>query len=237
MHTRYLIATLLLLISEFFLIELPEKESVFWIAIVRILAAIILTLWYYQVRKPLPTLIDKLFILTLILPILISLCVIFFPPLIKEFNLIVHAGISCIWAGIFRLMGSKIRIGGGAYKLLKVVPVYALIPILFYVCSVHAEVPVLEQILLIIYTFIYLLTNTLASFLPLSESDKFWIRWGVVLMAFANYLVFYGIFVEQLPLSGFIPRTIVIVARCILILAMFDYFTARKSASAQGTTL
>ncbi|MBA4851074.1 hypothetical protein [Emticicia sp. BO119] len=237
MNTRYITATLLLLISEFFLIELPEKESVFWIAIARIIAAIVLTVWYYQHRKPLSTLIDKLFILTLIIPVLISLCVIFFPPLIRDFNLIAHACIVCLWAVIFRLMGSKIRIEGSSYKLLKIVPIYALVPILFYIFSLHALVPYLDKILLIIYTFIYLYANTLASFLPINETDKFWIRWGVILMAFANYLVFYSIFVEQLPWLGFIPRTVVVVARCILILGMVDYFTAKKSASVQGAVM
>jgi hypothetical protein len=234
MNTRYLTATLLLLISEFFLIELPQKESVLWIGIARIIAAIILTIWYYQHRKPLPTLIDKLFITTLILPIFISLCVIFYPAIIKDFNLITHACILCLWAGIFRLMGAKIKLSGNLYKFLRVVPIYALIPILFYAFSLHAVLPYSDKILLLSYTFIYIYTSTSASFLPVSEADRFWIRWSVVLMAFANFLVFYNIFIEELPWLGFIPRTIVIVARCILILGMVDYFAARQSAPAQG---
>jgi hypothetical protein len=234
MNTRYLAASLLLLISEFFLLDLPAKDSIFWTAIVRIFAAIILTIWYYKSRKPLANLIDKLFILTLILPISISLCVIFFPPLIKDFNLIVHALILCIWVVIFKLMGAKIQFKASPYKVMKVVPVYALIPMLFYVFSLHAVVPMLDKILLVSYSIIYLYTNTLASFLPINESSKFWISWGVILMAFANFLVFYGIFIEQLPWIGFIPRTIVVVARCILILSMIDYFSAKESARVKG---
>jgi hypothetical protein len=236
MNTRYLTATLLLLIAEFFLLDLPEKDNVFWIAIVRILAALILTSWYYQHRKPLPTIIDKLFILTLILPVVISLCVIFFPAFIKDFNLIIHACIVCIWAGIFKLMGAKIQFKVSPYKVMKVVPVYALIPILFYVFSLHAVVPTLDKILLLSYSIVYLYTNTLATFLPINESNKFWISWGVILIAFANFLVFYGIFIEQLPWIGFIPRTIVVVARCILILSMIDYFSAKEGTRVQGIT-
>ncbi|WP_130022970.1 hypothetical protein [Emticicia agri] len=232
MNTRYITATLLLLILEFFLLDLPEKESVFWIAIARIIAAIILTVWYYQHRKPLPTLIDKLFILTLILPIPISLCVIFFPALIKDFNLIIHACILCLWAGIFKLMGSKIKYQGALYKFLRVFPIYAIVPLLFYIFTLHTALPVLDKILLLCYAFIYIYTSTLASFLPISESDRFWISWSVVLMAFANFLVFYSIFIEQLPWLGFIPRTIVIVARCILILGMVDYFAVKQPAKA-----
>jgi hypothetical protein len=233
MNTRYLTATLLLLLSEFFLLELPQKESVFWIAIARIIAAIILTVWYYQHRKPLPTLIDRLFISTLILPILISLCVIFFPAIIKDFNLITHACILCLWAGIFRLMGSKIKYQGALYKFLRIFPIYGLVPILFYAFTLHTALPTSDKILLLCYAIIYIYTSTLASFLPMDESNRFWIRWGVVLMAFANFLVFYSIFIEQLPWLGFIPRTIVIVARCILILGMIDYFAAKKTASVQ----
>lgn len=234
MNTRYLTATLLLLISEFFLLDLPAKESVFWIAIIRILTAIILTAWYYQHRKPLPTLIDKLFILTLILPVFISLCVIFYPPLIKDFNLIVHAFILCIWAFIFKMMGAKIKFKVSPYKVMKVVPIYALIPILFYVFSLHAVLPTFDKILLLSYSVIYLYTNTLASFLPINESNKFWISWGIILKAFANFLVFYGLYIEPLPWIGFIPRTVVVVARCILILSMIDYFAAKQATPMQG---
>jgi hypothetical protein len=231
MNTRYLTATILLLFSEFFLNKLPERESAVWIGIVRIIAAIILTFWYYQHRKPLPTLIDKLFISTLILPILISFCVIFYPALIKDFNLYVHAGILCIWAAIFRLMGSRIQFKGALYKFLRIMPIYSLIPVLFYIFSLHTALPDFDKIMLLSYTFIYMYTSTLASFLPIQESDIFWIRWAVVLMAFANILVFYSIFIEQLPWLSFIPRTIVIVSRCILILGMVDYFSAKQRAA------
>lgn len=234
MNTRYLTATLLLLISEFFLLDLSDKESVFWIAIIRILTAIILSVWYYKHRKPLPTLIDKLFILTLILPIFISLCVILFPSIIKDFNLITHAIILSVWAVIFRLMGAKIFFKVSPYKVMKVVPIYALIPILFYIFSLHAALPTKDKILLVSYSVIYLYTNTLAYFLPINESSKFWISWGVILMAFANFLVFYGIFIEQLPWLGFIPRTVVVVARCILIFSMIDYFAVKQAAQVQG---
>lgn len=236
MNTRYLTATFLLLISEFFLIDLPEKESVFWIAIARLIAAIVLVVWYYKLRGSLPTLVDKLFISTLILPILISLCVIVYPPLIKNFNLIVHACILGIWAGIFKLMGSKIEVKGSLYKFLRVVPIYALVPILFYIFSLHTAIPDSDKVLLLSYAFIYIYTSTLASFLPIHESGRFWIRWSVVLMAFANFLVFYGIFIEQLPWLGFIPRTIVIVSRCILILGMVDYFSAKAASQGNGVT-
>lgn len=234
MNTRYLTATLLLLISEFFLLDLPDKESVFWIAIIRILTAIILSVWYYKHRKPLPTLIDKLFILTLIIPILISLCVIFYPSFIKDFNLIAHACILCLWAVIFKMMGAKILFKVSPYKVMKVVPIYALIPILFYVFSLHAILPTLDKILLLSYSVIYLYTNTLASFLPINESGKFWISWGVILTAFANFLVFYGIYIEELPWIGFIPRTVVVIARCILIFCIIDYFAVKRAASVQG---
>ena len=234
MNTRYLTATLLLLISEFFLLDLPDKESVFWIAIIRILTAIILTIWYYKHRKTLPTTIDKLFILTLILPIFISLCVIFFPSFIKDFNLIAHACILCLWAVIFKMMGGKIQFKVSPYKVMKVLPIYELIKILFYLFSLHAVVPTFDKILLISYSVIYLYTNTLASFLSINESNKFWISWGVILTAFANFLVFYGIYIEQLPWIGLIPRTVVVVARCILILSMIDYFAAKQAAPVQG---
>lgn len=236
MNTRYLTATFLLLISEFFLLDLPEKESVFWIAIVRFIAAIVLSVWYYKLRSPLPTLIDKLFISTLILPILISLCGIVYPPLIKNFNLIIHACILGIWAGIFKLMGSKIAFKESLYKFVRVIPIYALVPILFYVFSLHTALPDSDKALLLSYTFIYIYTSTLASFLPIHESGRFWIGWSVVLMAFANILVFYGIYIEELPWLGFIPRTIVMVSRCMLILGMADYFSAKAASQANGVT-
>lgn len=236
MNTRYITATIVLLFSEFLLLDLPENEGVFWIAVARILAAVVLSVWYYQHRKPLPTLIDKLFIATLILPIFISLCVIFLPALIRDFNLLIHACILCLWAIIFILMGSKIQFKGSFYKFLRIIPVYSLIPILFYVFSLHEALPFFEKILLSSYTIIYIYTSTLASFLPIRASDRFWIGWSVVLMAFANILVFYGIYIEQLPWLGFIPRAIVIVSRCILIVGMVDYFAAKQAASSQGVT-
>ncbi|MFD0878304.1 hypothetical protein ACFQ1A_29330, partial [Massilia pinisoli] len=193
-----------------------------------------LSIWYYKVRKPIPTLIDKLFFLTLLLPILISLSVMFYPPLGKNFNLIIHAAISCVWIVIFKLMGSKIPIKSISTKMLKIVPIYALIPILFYIFSLHAVVPTIDKILLLSYSAIYLYTNTLASFLPINESNKFWISWGIILKAFANFLVFYGIFIEQLPWIGFIPRTLVVVARCILIVSMIDYFSSKQTTPVQG---
>ena len=236
MNTRYLTATILLLLSEFFLIKLPETQTTFWIAIARLLAAIVLVVWYFQLRKPLSTLIDKLFITTLILPIFISLCVIFFPVAIKDFNLITHAVILGLWAVIFKNMGACIKKQGAFSKYLRIIPVYSLVPVLFYIFSLQPALPTHEKILLLTYTAIYIYTSTLASFLPVSESEKFWISWSVVLMSFANLLVFYSIFVEPLPWLGFIPRAIVIVSRCILILGMVEYFKTKEVAASNQTS-
>ena len=230
MTTKYLTATILLLLSEFILIKLPENQATFWVAIARLLAAIVLVVWYCQSRKPLPTLIDKLFITGLILPIFISLCVIFFPKAIKDFNLITHAIMLGLWAAIFKIMGASIKGQGSFYKFLRIIPIYSLVPILFYIFSLHPALPDFEKIMLLTYTAIYIYTSTLASFLPVSDSDKFWISWSVVLMSFANLLVFYSIFVEPLPWLGFIPRAIVILSRCILIIGMVDYFKSKEIA-------
>ncbi|MFD2519629.1 hypothetical protein [Emticicia soli] len=230
MNLKYLTATILLLFSEFFLIELPESQSVIAIALIRILAAFVLCLWYFQYRKPLPTLIDKLFFLTLLLPVLISVGVMFSPGIMKNINIIIHAGILCLWAAVFRQMGAEIKFQGELYKFLWSIPIYALLPILFYVFSLHTSLPNFDKALLLGYTLIYIYTSTLASFLPIQAVDKFWIRWSVILMAFANLLVFYSIFVEKLPWLGTIPRITVILSRCILIMAMLNYFSGKQAS-------
>ncbi|WP_337042495.1 hypothetical protein [Emticicia sp. 17c] len=236
MNIRYLLLTAFLLISEFFFIGLPPQQSEFWIAFIRIIAALVLSLWYYQHRKPLSTNIDKLFITTLILPVLISVGVMISPALIKNINLIIHAFILCLWACIFKLMGAKIKFQGAFYKFIRIIPVYALFPILFYIITLHPALPVSQKIMLLCYTLLYIYTATLSSFLPIKDVERFWISWSVVLMAFANLLVFYSFFVEPLPWLGFIPRLIVIIARCILIIGMVDYFSSRQSSSTQPLT-
>lgn len=228
MNIKYLSATILLLLSEFFLIKLPESQSVIVIALIRIIAAIVLCLWYYKYRKPLPTLVDKLFFLTLLLPILISVGVIFSPAIMKDFNLIIHACILCLWAAVFKYMGAKIKFQGEIYKFLWGIPIYALLPILFYIFSLHTALPNFDKAFLLGYTLIYIYTSTLASFLPIQAVDKFWIRWSVILMVFANLLVFYNIFVEKLPWLGVLPRTAVIIGRCILLVSMLNYFSDKQ---------
>lgn len=132
-------------------------------------------------------------------------------------------------------MGAHIQGQGSFYKFLRIIPIYSLVPILFYIFSLHPALPTNDKILLLAYTAIYIYTSTLASFLPVSKSDKFWISWSVVLMTFANLLVFYSFFVEPLPWLGFIPRAIVIVSRCILILGMVDYFKTKEVAASNQT--
>ncbi|UTA69199.1 hypothetical protein [Emticicia sp. 21SJ11W-3] len=228
MNIRYLTATFLLLISELFFNKLPADEEVFWTATLRLIAAIVLVAWYYNLRRPLPTTIDRQFIATLILPVFISLCVIIYPDGLRIFNLVIHAGILILWTQIFKNMGAEIKTKDESYKLLRVIPVYALVPILFYIISLHPSLPFFEEILLLIYTAIYAYTATLASFLPIGGTNKFWISWCVVLMAFANILVFYNTYVEPLPWLSFIPRAIVMLSRCILIFGMVEYFKTKE---------
>ncbi|PLK43162.1 hypothetical protein [Emticicia sp. TH156] len=228
MNIRYLTATFLLLISELFVNKLPAVEEVFWTATLRLIAAIVLVAWYYNLRRPLQTTTDKLFIATLIFPVFISLCVIVYPDGLRIFNLLIHAGILILWTKIFKNMGAEIKTKDESYKFLRVIPVYALVPILFYIISLHPSLPFLEEILLLIYTVIYVYAATLASFLPIGGTNKFWLSWSVVLMAFANLLVFYNTYVEPLPWLSFIPRTIVILSRCILIFGMVEYFKTKE---------
>jgi len=230
MNKKYIIIIALLLLGEILLrisnIEFQQREL--WVSILRIVSSSVLALWYYQYQKPLYSTVDKLFTITLLLPVLTSLSNFLIPDYFNIVNIFVHICILFIWAYMFILMGAKIEFRDKEHKFLRLFPLYYLLPILFYVFSIHPSVSSKYVILLLPYTLIYSCTGTLATFLPMKEEHRVWISWSIALMIFTNLIYGYDTFMERIPGSNMITRALVVISRCMIVVGMIKYFKERK---------
>ena len=224
-NIAYITLILLLLICEIFAyMEEQVLYHAFWVNFIRILSWITFGIWYFHAEKERFKRIQKIFLISNLLPIFATLSFYFF-TLNEGLNLSysINIVIFLLWIYVFRLMGARIVFKKEDDFFKKSIPIFFIFPIAYYFLTLH---PILTSSYGI-FNLIFILTISyaclLSIFLPINQDIKLFITFGIVLfisisLLFSNYL-----FIEKKMLSYVISRIVVVVTRCMIIYGMINY--------------
>ena len=235
MNKKFTLVILLLLIIElvFFQLKIPNLD--FWLNIFRILSWLLFGTWYYLNQKPLNTRIKKLFFVSLLYAILISLFTYLLPERIAiSINISIYVITLATWCYIFKLMGAKVLFKDNEYTFLRILPAYYILPLFFYILVLHNAVPKQYTLFILSYLFIFSYTGTLATFLPIKENNRLLISWSITLIILTNMINSYYTFLEKLPWAYLVNRTVTVISRCMLVYGMIKDYKIEKPGIADA---
>lgn len=216
----FVFAIFIVLIGEIKFHENNQHES-FWTNNLRILSWIMMGWWYFETQKKDFNRIQKAFLISILLPIIVSLSSYLIPE--KQaiiINICVNMGVLILWIYVFKYFGASISLKDSNQTLTKLTPAFFILPLLFYFLSLYQSLPALYAILVLIYILIFSYTGVLAAFLPINEEKRLWITFGIMLLVLVNIMNGYHTFLQKLPWAYPVFRTITVIAKCMMIYGM-----------------
>lgn len=213
-----------MLISECFAHDYVDKnEAALWSNYLRIISWTLMGIWFYQLQKCTFKRLQKLFLLSILLPIIVSLTSFLLPErLAIIINLCINTIIFFIWIYYFHAMGAKIVLRDADNNFQRVVPAFLVFPLCFYFLSLYQSLIGIYALIVFIYVIIFSYTGILAVFLPVDEERRQYIVLGILLLAVANIMNAYHTFLEKLFWVYPVIRTITVASKCMLIYGIVD---------------
>lgn len=229
-NIKYISTIFLLLLCEIFAYS-EEKQlfHAFWVSFFKILSAMIFVIWYFQAEKKRIELIQKLFLLSNLLAILVSLLYYFFTlqeglDLIFCLNIVVFF----LWIYVFKLIGAKIVFKKDDDLLKKLTPIFFVFPIVYYFLTLYPVLTTTHAILKLIFTLTISYACLLSLFLPINASKKLSITLGIILFIFISLLYSNYLFIEDKMWSYVISRIILVTSKCMMVYGMINYNKEQK---------
>jgi hypothetical protein len=221
----FMIAIILVLCCEIATYIVKYQDS-FWLSNLRILSVMVLGVWYYENQKKGFYNTQKAFLLSLLLPALVSLSTFYIAekPAIL-INISLNMFVLGLWCYCFKSMGATIIAKDSNQTLSKLTPAYFIIPILFYFFVLFPSLPPIYAIIVLLYIILFSYTGVLAAFLPINDEKKIWISVAIVLLVLANIINAYHTFLEKINYAYLLIRPITLIAKCMLVYGMIDYKT------------
>lgn len=213
-----------MLIGECFAHDYVDKnEAELWSNYLRIISWTLMGIWFYQLQKCTFKRPQKLFLLSILLPIIVSLTSFLLPErLAIIINLCINSIIFLIWIYYFHAMGAKIVLRDADNNFQRVVPAFLIFPLCFYFLSLYQSLIGIYALIVFIYVIIFSYTGILAVFLPVDEERRQYIILGILLLAVANIMNAYHTFLEKLFWVYPVIRTITVASKCMLIYGIVD---------------
>lgn len=213
-----------MLIGECFAHDYVDKnQAELWSNYLRIISWTLMGMWFYQLQKCNFKLQQNLFLLSILLPIIVSLTSFLLPErLAIIINLCINTIIFLIWIYYFHAMGAKIRFRDIDNNFQKVVPAFLIFPLCFYFLSLYQSLIGIYAFIVFIYVIVFSYTSILAIFVPVTEERRLYIVIGISLLAVANIMNAYHTFLEKLFWVYPVIRTITVVSKCMLIYGVVD---------------
>lgn len=215
---------LLLLCESYAFAEEKQLYNAFWVSFFKISSAVIFVIWYYQKEKKQFNRIQKIFLCSNLLAILITLIYYFFTlkdgmGLIYSLNIFVF----CLWIHVFRLMGARIsfKINDDFFK--KLIPLFFIFPIVYYFLTLYPVLTTSFAILKLIFTLIISYTCLLSIFLPINYEKRLWLTLSLILFIYISLLYSNYLFIENKFWSYVISRIILVISKCMMFYGMIDY--------------
>lgn len=226
MKTNFLFLSIILivLIGECFAHDYVDKnQAELWSNYLRITSWTLMGIWFYQLQKSNFKLQQKVFLLSILFPIIVSLASFLLPErLAVIINLCINAIIFLMWIYYFHAMGAKISLRDTDNNFQKVVPAFLIFPLCFYFLGLYQSLIGIYALIVFIYVIIFSYTGILAVFLPVVEDRRLYIVVGISLLAIANIMNAYHTFLEKLFWVYPVIRTITVASKCMLIYGIVD---------------
>ena len=221
---------LIVLLGECYVHELNDKKiSDFWSNNLRIVSWILMGLWYYRLQKINFGRKLLFFLISIVLPILVSLTSYLLVERVAIIlNIIINAIVFGIWIYYFHYLGAKINIKDTEKTLNKISPAFFIFPLLFYFFSLYQNLSGVYTILVFLYVLIFSYTGILAVFLPVSEERKLYIILAISLLVVANIMNAYHTFLQKLLWAYPVIRTITVASKCMLIYGIAEFEVKTK---------
>ena len=221
----YLILIFLILVGECFAHELENKEmAALWSNNLRILSCLTMGASYFQMQKHDFACVQKLFLISILLPIIISLSSYLIP---ERHAIVINIGVNIVilglWIRIFKLLGASIIFKDQNNTFSKLIPAFFILPLLFYYFSLYQSLTIIFAILVLIYILVFSYTGLLAAFLPINEEKVLWIIFGIILLVLVNMMNGYHTFMQKISNAYPIIRTMTVISRCMIIYGMIGY--------------
>lgn len=179
--------------------------------------------WFYQLQKCNFKLQQKLFLLSIILPIIVSLSSFLLP---ERLAIIINIGINTIvfliWIYYFHAMGAKISLRDADNNFQKIIPAFLFFPLCFYFLSLYQSLTGIYIAIVFMYVIVFSYTGILAVFLPVNEERRLYIILGISLLVLANIMNAYHTFLEKLIWVYPVIRTITVASKSMFIYGIVD---------------
>lgn len=226
----FLSIILIVLIGECFAHDyLDKNQAELWSNNLRIISWTLMGVWFYQLQKCTFKLQQKLFLFSILLPIVVSLTSFLLPEsLAIIINLCINTVIFLVWIYYFHAIGAKISLRDADNSFQKVVPAFLIFPLCFYFLSLYQSLTGIYVVIVFIYVVVFSYTGILAVFLPVTEERRLYIVLGISLLALANIMNAYHTFLEKLFWVYPVVRAITVASKCMLIYGIVDCGVKKK---------
>lgn len=179
--------------------------------------------WYYSERKASLNQIDKLFLISCVIPAVTPIPIYFFGftwgTLLEAVLLLVSYQ---LLIRIYRLEGAKIRFRTNLNTIIKVLIPYVFFPITYFFLIVF---PVVKSDVLLI-TFIYMIQimymAVLSAYLPFPEKSKLYISLGMFFIIFASGASVHRVYVVPYEFDYGIVRITANLGRILIIIGLLN---------------
>ncbi|AFK01856.1 hypothetical protein Emtol_0703 [Emticicia oligotrophica DSM 17448] len=218
----YLGLTLIALLVECLVHDLIEPVAAsFWSNNLRIISSLILAAWYYQMQKSSFYTPEKWMLVSILLPIVISLTMYL---MLEKYAIIINITVNLTMLGIliycFKKLGAKINFKDSNDTFNKIFPAFFIFPFVFYFFVLYNALSGIYAIIVFIYVLIFSYTGILSVFLPINENKRLFIIIGITLLVVANIMNAYHTFLEKVPWGYPVIRTITVISRGMIIYGM-----------------
>jgi hypothetical protein len=219
----FIITIFIVLIGEICFHEYSHQDTL-WTNNCRIFSLLLMGFWYFNIQKENFNQIQKAFLLSILLPIIVSLS----SYLIPEkgaiiINIFINMGMLMLWIYAFKHLGASITLKDSNQTLQKLIPAFFVLPLLYYYFSLYQSLTFIYAILVLVYILIFSYTALLAAFLPFKGDKKFWLIFGIILLAMVNILNGYHTFLQNIAWAYPVSRTFTVASKCMMIYGMICY--------------
>ncbi len=220
----FISAILIVLIIECFAHDQIDKDRAeLWSNHLRITSWTLMGIWFYQLQKCAFKLQQKLFLLSVLFPIVVSLTSYLLP---ERLAIIINIGVNTIvfllWIYCFHEMGARISLRDSDNNFKRIVPAFLFFPLCFYFLSLYQSLTGIYVVIVFIYVIVFSYTGILAVFLPVGDERRLYIILGIALLAVANIMNAYHTFLDKLMWVYPVIRTITVTSKCMLIYGIVD---------------
>lgn len=227
----YISIILLFLICES-LAFVNEKQlfNAFWVTLFKISSALMFVIWYYIEEKKRFKRIQKIFLFSNLIAIIINFVYYFF-TIMEGMDLIYCLNISVflLWIYVFKLMGARIAFKKSDDLFKKLTPLFFVFPIVYYFLTLYPVLTTSFAILKLIFTLIISYTCLLSIFLPINFEKRLWITLSIILFIYISLLYSNYLFIENKFWSYVISRIILVISKCMMIYGMINYGKEQKA--------